>query len=137
MTQCAKHKYFKCFCVFSGIDYFLTAKTGKLRPVAIEVNGHDCTINCQIYDFLANLYQATPINANPVSSFLLQEKVPTLARYNNGPVRGRSVRPFVRTMVARSQGQVMRGKKVLVVGAGGYSKRNLWPGAAEAGIDVS
>lgn len=110
---------------------------GKIRPVAIEVNGHDCTINCQIYDFLATMNENVCLSAGPVSTYLTEDQVPSLSRYNNGPVRGRSVRPFVRTMVARSQRHIMKGKKILVVGAGGYSKRNLWPAAKSYGIDVS
>jgi hypothetical protein len=25
---------------------------GKLEPVGIEVNSHDCTINCQLFEFM-------------------------------------------------------------------------------------
>ncbi|KAL4216930.1 Carnosine synthase 1 [Mactra antiquata] len=40
-----------------GIDIVITERSGKYIPVGIEVNGHDCTINTQLFDFMANLYQ--------------------------------------------------------------------------------
>ena len=124
------------FFSFPGIDFFLMEVNDTIRPVAIEVNGHDCTINCQIFDFLANLNFNASLSADPVSTYLSTDLVPSLSRYNHGNVHGRSVRPYVRTMIARSQRFIIKGKTILVIGAGGYSKRNLWPSAAKCGIKV-
>lgn len=123
--------------LYAGIDYFLTEKDGKVRPVAIEINGHDCTINCQVYDSVVDLVKYSPITGNPTSSFLTVEEVPTLERYNSDKVRGRSVRPLVRTMVARSQRHLLRGKKLLVIGAGGVGKSDAVKCASDMGINVS
>ncbi|KAK3586596.1 hypothetical protein CHS0354_027737 [Potamilus streckersoni] len=89
-----------------GIDFVITRRNGVLTPVGIEVNSHDCTINCQIFE---NLYPK---------------------------MMGTSVGPLVETMITRSQKFFMVGKRVLVVGAGGYSKHFIWPAAQEVGIKV-
>ncbi|CAC5390296.1 CRNS1 [Mytilus coruscus] len=34
-----------------GIDYVLGMVNGQLEAVGIEVNSHDCTINCQLFEF--------------------------------------------------------------------------------------
>ena len=79
---------------------------GKLEPVGIEVNSHDCTINCQLFEFM-NPY--TQVNA---------------------------VKPYVETMIARSQKFSMQGRTVLVIGAGGYSKCFIWDTYQTFGIQV-
>ncbi|KAL3855356.1 hypothetical protein ACJMK2_014571 [Sinanodonta woodiana] len=89
-----------------GIDFVITRRNGVLTPVGIEVNSHDCTINCQIYE---NLYHME---------------------------KGTSVGPWVQTMIARSQKYVLAGKKILVIGAGGYSKAFIWPAAQDMGVKV-
>ena len=60
--------------ICSGIDFIITRVNGEIAPVGIEVNSHDCTINCQIYEF--------------VNAYL-------------GYDQGESVRPLVQTMVKR------------------------------------
>ena len=47
-----------------------------------------------------------------------------------------SVSPLVDTMVYRSQKFVLQGKTIAVVGAGGMSKRFIWPEAMHYGIKV-
>jgi len=89
-----------------GIDYILTEVEGSIIPIGIEVNSHDCTINCHIYEFM----------------------------YPN--TKGEAFQAFVQTMIARSQRFIMRGKRVLVIGAGGFSKSFIWPAAKDYGIDV-
>ncbi|XP_064613939.1 carnosine synthase 1-like isoform X2 [Liolophura sinensis] len=89
-----------------GIDYVLTRDSGMLSAVLVEVNSHDCTINNQIFEFV-----------NPASS-------------------GEAVRLLVRTMLTRSLRYIMRGKIVLVIGAGGVSKHFVWEAANEYGIQV-
>ncbi|KAK3602003.1 hypothetical protein CHS0354_024783 [Potamilus streckersoni] len=89
-----------------GIDFVITRRRDVLTPVGIEVNSHDCTINCQIYE---NLYP--------------QEK-------------GLSVRPWIETMITRSQKFLLVGKKILVIGAGSYGKAFVWPAAQDMGVQV-
>ena len=58
----------------AGIDFIVARVDGEITPVGIEVNSHDCTINCQIYEF--------------VNAYL-------------GYDQGESVRPLVQTMIKR------------------------------------
>ena len=60
--------------LFSGVDFVVTRVNGEITPVGIEVNSHDCTINCQIFEF-SNAYL--------------------------GYDQGEAVRPLVQTMVKR------------------------------------
>jgi len=89
-----------------GIDYVITEINGRVFPMGIEVNSHDCTINCQVYEFM---YPET---------------------------KGNAFRAFIQTVVARSQRFLMRGKKVLVIGAGGFSKMFIWPASKDYSIEV-
>ncbi|KAL3855360.1 hypothetical protein ACJMK2_014575 [Sinanodonta woodiana] len=89
-----------------GIDFVITRKNGVLTPVAFKVKSHDCMTNCQIYE---NVYTAE---------------------------EGISVGPWVQTMIARSQKYVLAGKKILVIGAGGYNKAFIWPAAQDMGVKV-
>ena len=89
-----------------GIDYILTKKNGMYTPVSIEVNSHDCTISCQLYEFM------------------------------NPDLTGQSVGPLVQTMCERSQKYAMWGKVILVIAAGGSSKRFIWPAAIKDNIQV-
>lgn len=43
----------------------VTLKEGKLVPVGIEANSHDCTINTQLYDFMINLGERMLIQRKP------------------------------------------------------------------------
>jgi hypothetical protein len=170
-------------------------KKGKLVPVGIEVNSHDCTINTQIFDFimatgqrmLPQMYnRSVHVGANPPKCANPEEEdVQELAsltskvqidsekdldtaldnkesdsvlhpvlgymskalqtrrvriqetRYYCGDLMGMSVRPFVRTMISRSQRYLIVGKKMLVIGAGGLSKKKIWPDAAAYGVKVN
>ena len=49
---------------------------------------------------------------------------------------GEAVRPFVANMISRSQRFVMRGKTLLVIGAGGFSKTFVWEAAKDFGVEV-
>ncbi|XP_033728500.1 LOW QUALITY PROTEIN: carnosine synthase 1-like [Pecten maximus] len=89
-----------------GLDFVLGEKGGILTPIAIEVNSHDCTINCQLFESM------------------------------NPEIQGKSVGPLVDTMVQRSQRHIMQGKTILVIGAGGFSKRFIWKAAREYGIKI-
>ena len=89
-----------------GIDFVIGDVDGKLEPVGIEVNSHDCTINCQLFEFM------------------------------NPHTQGNAVKPYVETMIARSQKFSMQGRTVLVIGAGGYSKCFIWDTYQTFGIQV-
>lgn len=89
-----------------GIDYILSKRNGVYAPIGIEVNSHDCTINCQLYEFM------------------------------NPDLAGLSVGPLIQTMCERSQRYAMSGKVVVVVGAGGSSKKFIWPAAKKENIRV-
>jgi shikimate 5-dehydrogenase len=43
----------------------------------------------------------------------------------NPHTQGNAVKPYVETMIARSQKFSMQGKTVLVIGAGGYSTKYM------------
>ncbi|KAK3586594.1 hypothetical protein CHS0354_027732 [Potamilus streckersoni] len=89
-----------------GIDFVIASRNGVLTPVCIEVNSHDCTINCHTFEtFYPKLKKKT-------------------------------VGPYVETMIVRSVNLLMVGKTVLVVGGGDYSKHFIWPAAEEMGIKV-
>ncbi|XP_076088640.1 carnosine synthase 1-like [Mytilus galloprovincialis] len=89
-----------------GIDYVLGMVNGQMEPVGIEVNSHDCTINCQLFEFL------------------------------NPHRQGEAVKPLVETMIRRSQLFAMQDKTVLVIGAGGFSKMFIWDSYKSFGINV-
>ena len=91
----------------TGIDVILTKQKDAIVPVVIEVNAHDC------------LYHVT----------VLETMQPRL--------KGQAVRPLVHTMLARSQRFLMAGKTVVVVGAGGFSKRHIWTEARKLGVKAS
>ncbi|KAL3855367.1 hypothetical protein ACJMK2_014578, partial [Sinanodonta woodiana] len=89
-----------------GIDFVIANRNGVLTPVCIEVNSHDCTINCYAFEtFYPKIKETT-------------------------------VRPYVETMIARSINWLMVGKRVLVVGGGDYRTQFIWPAAEENGIKV-
>lgn len=50
--------------------------------------------------------------------------------------KGDAFRAYIQTIIARSQRFLMRGRRILVVGAGGYSKAFIWTAAKDYGIDI-
>eukprot|EP00898_Chlorokybus_atmophyticus_P003065 jgi/Chlat1/375/Chrsp10S00051 len=84
-----------------GLDFILTANDKIIIPAVIEVNDHDCSLQAQTLEFIL-----------PETS-------------------GDSVRPWVATMIARGENYLMRGRTVLVVGGGGYSKRFVFTSARD------
>ena len=59
---------------FIGLDFIVTQRNEEIIPICIEVNSHDCTINCQIFEFV-NAYM--------------------------GYDQGECVRPLIQTMIQR------------------------------------
>ena len=60
-----------------------------------------------------------------------------VAEFIDRDTAGDAFRLLVENMIARSQRSVMRGKTVLVFGAGGYSKKFIWHSAKDYGIEVN
>ncbi|XP_060602022.1 carnosine synthase 1-like isoform X2 [Ruditapes philippinarum] len=155
-----------------GIDMVVTERAGKLVPVGIEVNSHDCTINTQLYDFMMNLGESMLVSnktnscPRPTEKKNEPELIPLISdiyidgdgksnertedhlksnrkanllesRYYHGNTVGKSVRPLVRNMIVRSQQYMVRGKQIIVIGGGGYSKRNIWTDAEKYGIHIT
>ena len=89
------------------MDLVLTRHKDAIVPVVIEVNAHDC------------LYHVTVLE-------MMQARQ-----------RGVAVRTLVHTMLARSQRFLVAGRVVVVVGAGGFSKRHIWTAARQLGVKVS
>nr|KAG5708551.1 hypothetical protein BaRGS_032972 [Batillaria attramentaria] len=89
-----------------GIDYVFTKLKNVLTPVVIEVNAQDCLWSGSVFEYI------------------------------HPKCRGQTARTWVQTMVARSQRFLMKDKTVLVVGAGGFSKRKLWKDAKELGVKI-
>jgi carnosine synthase len=89
------------------MDFILTKHNDKITPVLIEVNAHDCLYQC------------------------------TVLEVTNPQMLGFASSAWVRLMLARSQRYVLEGKVVLVVGAGGYSRRQLYADAKRLGVQVS
>lgn len=92
-----------------GLDFILGYKVGVITPFVIEVNDHDCTLQAQMLELM-------------------------LPR--NEPVVGECVRPWVATMLNRSQRYLLKGKKVLVMGGGGTSKSWTWETAKELELHI-
>ncbi|XP_070174693.1 carnosine synthase 1-like [Littorina saxatilis] len=89
-----------------GIDLILTEMKGDIVPVVIEVNAHDCLYHATVFETMQPHRQ------------------------------GQATRTFLHTMIDRSQTFLMAGKTVVVIGAGGYSKRNIWKDADQYGVKV-
>ncbi|XP_052814341.1 carnosine synthase 1-like isoform X2 [Mya arenaria] len=131
-----------------GIDYVITERNGKLAAVAIEVNSHDCMYVCQIFDNTMAMgckQVAETMPVDEIMTYLQGEpdledfefwKTSSYSRHNHGAVHGRTVRPYIRNAIARSQKWLIRGKQILVVGAGGFSKSHIWADTAKYGIHL-
>ncbi|XP_052224633.1 carnosine synthase 1-like isoform X1 [Dreissena polymorpha] len=134
-----------------GIDFFLTEKNGHIFPVAVEVNSHDCTVNCHMLECLADMvHQCTILNGRVLSSvYQPSEKISGVCSDKSSQyerrdcvmpkveeIFGQCVRPWVRTMLTRSQDYLLQDKMILVIGAGGYSNKFILPSALEMGVKV-
>ncbi|XP_029646820.1 carnosine synthase 1 [Octopus sinensis] len=89
-----------------GLDFLVRKNQSKFEPVLIEVNGHDCMINCQINEF---------INKDKI---------------------GEAAKELVNTMISRSERFLVKGKTVLFVGDGSYGKRFTLKDTRDYGIKI-
>ena len=130
---------------------FVAYKNGMLTPHGIEVNSHDCTKNCHRNDFMNSLLERTAALKDDGEHEIPNLFCPSTAAddifvdYSNrsrqmqlvNQFKSQSVRPWVRTMIQRSQLYLIQGKNIVVVGGGGYSKRYFFTEAQKYGIKVS
>ena len=96
-----------------GVDFALTVAGGALIPVALELNSGLCLEACGA---LEGLWAA------PRSRLATEEAA--------------AAAPLVETMLRRSARCLMEGKHLLVVGAGGVSKKFVWEAARDYGLKV-
>lgn len=95
-----------------GVDFVLTVAGRTLTPAVLKLNSGLCLEACGA---LEGLWAA--------------------------PRLGRSVKeavaaPLVETMLRRSGRHLMEGKQLLVIGAGGISKKFVWEAARDYGLKV-
>ncbi|OCT72151.1 carnosine synthase 1 [Xenopus laevis] len=96
-----------------GVDFLLTVVDYTVTPVIIGVTADLCLEMCGIQEcLLGNLAACGPIHVNSATE------------------------PLVETMLRRSMSYVMEEKEVLVIGAGGISKKFIWEAARNYGIKI-
>jgi hypothetical protein len=89
-----------------GLDVFLRNHKNQLEPFLIEVNDHDCISTLQIYEV------------------------------QHSPNRADILDKWVETMLYRSYQYMLKGKNILMIGGGGYSKLNIFEFANQVGINI-
>lgn len=95
-----------------GVDFALTVAGRALTPVALALNGGLCLEACGA---LEGLWAA---------------QRPGLA------AEEAAAAPLVETMLRRSARCLMEGKQLLLLGAGGVSKKFVWEAARDYGLKV-
>ncbi|KAK2100046.1 Carnosine synthase 1 [Saguinus oedipus] len=95
---------------FLGVDFALTAAGGALTPVALELNSGLCLEACGALEGLWAAPRLGPAADDAAAA------------------------PLVETMLRRSARCLMEGKHLLVVGAGGVSKKFVWEAARDYGL---
>lgn len=95
-----------------GVDFALTVAGGALTPVALELNGGRCLEACGALEGLWAAPRSGPATEEAAAA------------------------PLVETMLRRSARCLMAGKRLLVVGGGGVSKKFVWEAARDYGLQV-
>ncbi|XP_078515348.1 carnosine synthase 1-like [Lissotriton helveticus] len=96
-----------------GVDFILTCVDQIITPIAVGVNCHLCLNTCGDFESMnRSLLSPACAGSESASSLLIQ------------------------TMVKRSQHYIMEGKEVLVIGAGGISKKFIWESTRDYKIKV-
>ncbi|XP_023566532.1 carnosine synthase 1 isoform X2 [Octodon degus] len=95
-----------------GVDFALTVSGRALTPVALELNCNLCLEACGT---LEGLWAAPRLG-------LAAEEA--------------AAAPLVETMLRRSARYLMEGKQLLVIGAGGVSKKFVWEAARDYGLKL-
>ncbi|MEQ8464160.1 ATP-grasp domain-containing protein [Coleofasciculus sp. E1-EBD-02] len=91
---------------FIGLDVFVKKQEGQLEPFLIEVNSHNCEGNLQVYE----------VQHSPNRTDILDK--------------------WVETMLYRSYQYMLKGKNILIINGGDYSKRNDFEFAKQVGINI-
>jgi carnosine synthase len=91
---------------FIGLDVFVKKHEGQLEPFLIEVNSHNCEGTLQVYE----------VQHSPNRTDILDK--------------------WVETMLYRSYQYMLKGKNILIIGGGDYSKRNDFEFATQVGINI-
>ncbi|XP_037373366.1 carnosine synthase 1 [Talpa occidentalis] len=94
-----------------GVDFALTAAGRSLVPVALGLN---CGLCLEVCGALEGLWAAP----------------------RRGPAEEAAAAPLVETMLRRSARRLMEGKRLLLVGAGGVSKKFVWEAARDYGLQL-
>lgn len=95
-----------------GVDFALTVAGGALTPVALELNGCLCLEACGALEGLWAAPRRGPAAEAAASA------------------------PLVETMLRRSARCLMEGRQLLLIGAGGVSKKFVWEAARDYGLKV-
>uniref|UniRef100_A0A8C6Y224 Carnosine synthase 1 n=1 Tax=Naja naja TaxID=35670 RepID=A0A8C6Y224_NAJNA len=93
----------------SGVDFLLSSKDQVLQLVALEMNSQLCLETCSALESMGRMVGAT---------------------------ESETARTLVETMLHRAQCHLMEGKHVLVIGAGGFSKKFVWEAARDYGLKI-
>lgn len=100
------------FSLGPGVDFVLTVVGRTLTPVVLKLNSGLCLEACGA---LERMWAA-----------------PRLVR----SAEEAAAAPLVETMLRRSGRHLMDGKQLLVIGAGGVSKKFVWEAARDYGLKV-
>lgn len=95
-----------------GVDFALTVEGRALTPVALELNGGLCLEACGALEGL------------------------WAAQHPRSAAEDSAAAPLVETMLRRSAHCLMEGKQLLLIGAGGVSKKFVWEAARDYGLKV-
>ncbi|KAM4846201.1 LOW QUALITY PROTEIN: carnosine synthase 1 [Thomomys bottae] len=101
---------------FLGVDLALTVVGRQLTPVVLKLNCGLCLEACGV---LEGLWAA-----------------PRPARAAAAEAEAAAAAPLVETMLRRSAHCLMEGKQLLVIGAGGTSKKFVWEAARHYGLKL-
>lgn len=91
---------------FIGLDVVLRNHNNQLEPFLIEVNDHDSISTLQIYE----------VQHSPNRTDILDK--------------------WIETMLYRSYQYLLKGKNILMIAGGGYSKLNIFEFANQVGINI-
>ncbi|MFP5274726.1 ATP-grasp domain-containing protein [Coleofasciculus sp.] len=91
---------------FIGLDVVLINHNNQLEPFLIEVNERDCISTLQLYEM------------------------------QHSPNRTDILDKWIETMLYRSYQYMLKGKNILMIGGGGYSKLNIFEFANRVGINI-
>ncbi|XP_029431847.1 carnosine synthase 1 isoform X1 [Rhinatrema bivittatum] len=94
-----------------GVDFLLTLADQTMTAIALELNTLLCLETCAVSETMNR----------PLAALRVAESAASL---------------LVSVMLKRSQCFIMEGKQVLVIGAGGISKKFVWESARDYGIKI-